>query len=169
MITNAILILLLPLIAFVIQIFVGKRLPRKGDWVSTGAMFLAFFLAVPILIQAIATYDPNFKITQSWEWINFGPVNVAFGIHIDNLTAIMLIVVTFISSLIHLYSIGYMQGDPRYSRYFAYLSIFSFSMLGLILVDGFFGIYIFWELVGLSSYLLIGFWSENNSAASAAK
>ena len=169
MITNAILILLLPLIAFVIQIFVGKRLPRKGDWVSTGAMFLAFFLAVPILIQAIATYDPNFKITQSWEWINFGPVNVAFGIHIDNLTAIMLIVVTFISSLIHLYSIGYMHGDPRYSRYFAYLSIFSFSMLGLILVDGFFGIYIFWELVGLSSYLLIGFWFEKDSAANAAK
>ena len=169
MITNAILILLLPLIAFVIQIFVGKRLPRKGDWLSTGAMFLAFFLAVPILIQAISTYDANFKITQSWEWINFGPVNVAFGIHIDNLTAIMLIVVTFISSLIHLYSIGYMQGDPRYSRYFAYLSIFSFSMLGLILVDGFFGIYIFWELVGLSSYLLIGFWFEKNSAANAAK
>lgn len=169
MITNAILILLLPLLAFTIQIFIGKRLPRKGDWVSTGAMFLAFFLAVPILIQALSSYDPNFKITQSWEWINFGAVNVTFGIHIDNLTAIMLIVVTLISSLIHLYSIGYMHDDPRYNRYFAYLSIFSFSMLGLILVDGFFGIYIFWELVGLSSYLLIGFWFEKNSAANAAK
>ncbi len=72
MITNAILILLLPLLAFTIQIFVGKRLPRKGDWVSTGAMFLAFFLAVPILIQAIATYDPNFKITQTDFSASFG-------------------------------------------------------------------------------------------------
>jgi len=65
MITNAILILLLPLLAFTIQIFVGKRLPRKGDWVSTGAIFIAFFLALPILIQSLATYDPSFKITQS--------------------------------------------------------------------------------------------------------
>jgi NADH-quinone oxidoreductase subunit L len=81
----------------------------------------------------------------------------------------MLIVVTLISALIHLYSIGYMHGDERYSRYFAYLSLFSFSMLGLVLSDNFFGIYIFWELVGLCSYLLIGFWFEKHSASNAAK
>ncbi|MFQ5602042.1 MAG: NADH-quinone oxidoreductase subunit L [bacterium] len=169
MITNAILILLLPICAFTIQIFLGKRLPRKGDWLPTGAMFIAFFLAVPIFWQALSQYDPDFKITRTWNWIDFGAVSVSFGIHIDNLTAIMLIVVTLISALIHLYSIGYMHGDARYSRYFAYLSLFSFSMLGLILVDNFFGIYIFWELVGLSSYLLIGFWFEKDSAANAGK
>jgi len=168
-ITNAIIILLLPLLAFVIQIFFGKRLPRQGGWLPTSAMFLAFLFAVPIFWQAIAAYDPQFKITASWDWIDFGPVAVSFGIHIDNLTAIMLIVVTLISALIHLYSIGYMHGDERYSRYFSYLSLFSFSMLGLILVDNFFGIYIFWELVGLCSYLLIGFWFEKHSASNAAK
>ena len=132
MITNAIIILLLPICAFAIQIFIGKRLPRQGDWLPTAAMFTAFGFALPILFEALGNYDPNFKIIQSWEWINFGPVVVSFGIHIDNLTAIMLIVVTLISALIHLYSTGYMHGDPRYSRYFAYLSLFSFSMLGLI-------------------------------------
>ncbi|RMF62978.1 MAG: NADH-quinone oxidoreductase subunit L [Calditrichaeota bacterium] len=170
MITNAILILVLPLFAFTVQIFVGKRLPKQGAWLPTGAMFAAFLLAVPIFIDAVSHYDPNYVVAQqSWEWINFGPVVVTFGIFIDNLTAIMLIVVTLISSLIHLYSIGYMHGDARYSRYFAYLALFSFSMLGLVLVDNFFGIYVFWELVGLCSYLLIGFWFEKDSAANASK
>lgn len=169
MITNAILILLLPLFAFTVQIFVGKRLPKQGAWLPTGAMFLAFFLALPIFIRAVSTYDPEFKIAQSWTWIDFGAVQVSFGIHIDNLTAIMLFVVTLISALIHLYSMGYMHGDPKYSRYFAYLALFSFSMLGLVLADNFFAIYVFWELVGLCSYLLIGFWFEKESAANASK
>ena len=169
MITNAIIILLLPLAAFTIQIFVGKRLPKQGAWLPTGAMFAAFLFALPIVVTAVSAQDPAFKIAQTWRWIDFGPVQVTFGIHIDNLTAIMLFVVTLISSLIHLYSIGYMHGDPRYSRYFAYLALFSFSMLGLVLVDSFFAIYCFWELVGLSSYLLIGFWFEKESAANASK
>jgi len=164
MINYAIIILLLPLVAFAIQIFIGKRLPKQGAWLPTGAMFLAFLFALPILFAALSNYEPNYVIAEkSWQWINFGSVNVKFGILIDNLTAIMLFVVTLVSSLIHLYSIGYMHGDPRYSRYFAYLSLFSFSMLGLILVDNFFGIYVFWELVGLCSYLLIGFWFEKDS------
>ena len=126
LITNAIIILLLPIAAFTIQIFVGKRLPRKGDWLPTGAMIGAFLFAVPILVEAISNYEPNHIIAhQTWEWFSFGSFVVSFGILIDNLTAIMLIVVTLISSLVHLYSIGYMHGDPRYSRYFAYLSLFS--------------------------------------------
>lgn len=169
LISNAVIILLLPLFAFVVQIFIGKRLPRQGSWLPTGAMFLSFLFALPIFFQVLSHYDPHFKVTQTWQWINFGPVVVSFGIHIDNLTAIMLMVVTLVSSVIHLYSTGYMHGDPRYSRYFAYLALFSFSMLGLVLVDNFFGIYVFWELVGLSSYLLIGFWFERDSAANAGK
>ncbi len=170
MITNAIVILLLPLAAFVVQVFFGSRLPRKGDWVSTGAVMAAFALSLPIVFDAFSNYQPNYIIAaQTWDWINFGIVNVKFGFLIDNLTAIMLFVVTLISSLVHLYSVGYMHGDERYHLYFAYLSLFSFSMLGLILVDNLFGIYCFWELVGLSSYLLIGFWFEKDSAADAGK
>jgi len=170
MINNALFILLLPLAAFVVQIFIGKRLPRKGDWLPTSAMIAAFLLAVPIFVEALSTYEPGYVIArETWNWLDFGSVQISFGIMIDNLTAIMLVVVTLVSSLVHLYSIGYMQDDPKYNRYFAYLSLFSFSMLGLILVDNFFGIYVFWELVGLSSYLLIGFWFEKKSAANASK
>ncbi len=137
---------------------------------STGAMIAAFLLAVPIFVDAIVNYQPDYIIAQqTYDWINFGDIQVTFGLLVDNLTAFMLIVVTLISSLVHLYSIGYMHGDSRYSRYFAYLSLFSFSMLGLILVDNFFGVYVFWELVGVSSYLLIGFWFEKDSAADAGK
>jgi NADH-quinone oxidoreductase subunit L len=168
-ITSTIIILILPLLAFTLQIFFGRRLPKQGAWLPTSAMFIAFLLALPIFIQALSNYDPDFKIAKSWNWIDFGSVTISFGIYIDNLTAVMLFLVTLISALIHLYSIGYMHGDPRYSRYFAYLSLFTFSMLGLVSVDNFFGIYIFWELVGLCSYLLIGFWFEKDSAANAGK
>jgi NADH-quinone oxidoreductase subunit L len=118
--------------------------------------------------RMLANYDPAFKITLTFEWIRIGTVNISFGILIDNLTVVMLVVVTLVSAFVHLFSIGYMQDDVRYSRYFAYLALFSFSMLGLVLVDNFFGIYIFWELVGVCSYLLIGHWYEKKSASDAA-
>jgi NADH-quinone oxidoreductase subunit L len=91
------------------------------------------------------------------------------GFYLDSVTVIMLIVVTLVSSLVHIFSMGYMHGDPRYPRFFAYLSLFSFSMLFLVVSDNLLGIYIGWELVGLCSYLLIGFWFEKNSAADACK
>jgi NADH-quinone oxidoreductase subunit L len=170
MMTSAVIILLLPLFAFTIQLFLGRRLPRQGDWLSTGVMFVGLALAVQILVQALSIYQPNHVLAQqSWQWIRFADVQLDFGIMIDNLTAVMLVVVTLVSAVVHLYSIGYMHGDSRYSRYFAYLSLFSFSMLGLVLVDNFFGIFVFWELVGLSSYLLIGFWFEKDTAADAGK
>jgi NADH-quinone oxidoreductase subunit L len=88
---------------------------------------------------------------------------------IDNITVIMLFVVNLISMLVHYFSIEYMHGDKRYTRYFAYLGLFTFSMLGIVLSNNLLGIYIFWELVGLSSYLLIGFWFEKDSASDAGK
>ncbi|MDZ7361848.1 MAG: NADH-quinone oxidoreductase subunit L [candidate division KSB1 bacterium] len=166
--TQAIIILLLPLSAFVIQIFFGKRLPRQGDWLPTSAMFISLILAILIFGRVLAHYDPAFKINRTFDWIKVGPVDLSFGLLIDNLTAVMLVIVTLVSALVHLFSIGYMHGDVRYSRYFAYLALFSFSMLGLVLVDNFFGIYIFWELVGVCSYLLIGHWYEKKSASDAA-
>jgi len=161
---------LLPLFAFFINIAVGRRLPRKGDWVSLGAIAIGLAISIGIFYEVFRVYDPNFKYHVTFPWLDLGGrFVIRAGILIDNVTAVMLLVVTGVSALVHLFSVGYMHGDPRYSRYFAYLSIFSFSMLGLVLSDSFFFIYIFWELVGVSSYLLIGFWFEKKSASDAGK
>lgn len=169
MITYGILILLLPLLAFGVQIFLGKRLPRQGDWVSVGAVILTLCLALAMFAMMVVLYDYDFEMEKSWEWIDLGRMSIEMGILIDNITVVMLLVVAIVSSLVHIYSIGYMKDDPRYSRYFAYLSLFTFSMNGIVLSNNLFSIYMFWELVGLSSYLLIGFWFEKDTAADAGK
>jgi NADH-quinone oxidoreductase subunit L len=160
----------LPLLSFFINIAVGKRLPRKGDWLCLGTIAIGLAMSIGIFYEVFRAYDPNFRYHVVFPWVTVGD-RALFntGILIDNVTAVMLLVVTIVSTLVHLFSIGYMHGDPRYSRYFAYLSIFSFSMLGLVLAESFLFIYIFWELVGLSSYLLIGFWFEKKSASDAGK
>jgi len=160
----------LPLLSFFINIAVGKRLPRKGDWLCLGTIAIGLAMSIGIFYEVFRVYDPNFRYHVVYPWLTVGD-RALFnaGILIDNVTAVMLLVVTIVSTLVHLFSIGYMHGDPRYSRYFAYLSIFSFSMLGLVLAESFMFIYIFWELVGLSSYLLIGFWFEKKSASDAGK
>jgi NADH-quinone oxidoreductase subunit L len=169
MINTAITIVLLPLAAFVIQIFFGKRLPRKGDWVSIAAILGSLGLSLSLLVQMLSAYDPAFVVQSSFTWIDLGLFQIKLGILLDNLAIVMLVVVTLVSSLVHIYSTGYMEGDPRYNRFFAYLSLFSFSMLGLVIWDNLFGIYMMWELVGLCSYLLIGFWFEKDSASNAGK
>ena len=98
-----------------------------------------------------------------------GSFVIPMGIYIDPLTAVMLMVVTIVASLIQIYSLGYMHGDPRFARYYAYLSLFTFSMLGLVLAGTYILMFVFWELVGLTSYLLIGFWFEKKSASDAGK
>ncbi|MGE5248430.1 MAG: NADH-quinone oxidoreductase subunit L [Verrucomicrobiota bacterium] len=170
MIRYAYLIPLLPLASFFINLAVGKRLPRKGDWLCLGTIVASLVISIGIFYEVFSAYDPNFRYHVVYPWLTIGD-RALFntGILIDNVTAVMLLVVCIVSSLVHLFSIGYMHGDPRYSRFFAYLSIFSFSMLGLVLSESFLFIYIFWELVGLSSYLLIGFWFEKKSAADACK
>ena len=172
----SIVVLLLPLLSFVILIFFNRRLPRRGDFIGVGILGSAFAISAYIFWSVIVqTYDPAFKIAWDFTWIDLGnvpgigPLTIKMGIVIDNLTAIMLAMVTLISLLVHLYSTGYMAGDKNYGRYFAFLGIFTFSMLGIVLSDNLFSIYIFWELVGLSSYLLIGFFFEKESAADAQK
>ena len=170
MIRYAYIIPFLPLLSFFINIAVGKRLPRKGDWLCLGTIAIGLAMSIGIFYEVFRAYDPNFRYHVVFPWLTIGDRAVFnTGILIDNVTAVMLLVVTIVSTLVHLFSIGYMHGDPRYSRYFAYLSIFSFSMLGLVLAESFLFIYIFWELVGLSSYLLIGFWFEKKSASDAGK
>ncbi|MBW6503020.1 NADH-quinone oxidoreductase subunit L [bacterium] len=170
MIRYAYIIPFLPLLSFFINIAVGKRLPRKGDWLSLATIVTCLAMSIAIFFEVFQAYDPNFRYHVVFPWITVGDrALLNTGILIDNVTAVMLLVVTIVSTLVHLFSIGYMHGDPRYNRFFAYLSIFSFSMLGLVLAESFLFIYIFWELVGLSSYLLIGFWFEKKSASDAGK
>jgi len=172
----SIVVLLLPLLSFVILIFFNRKLPRRGDFVGVGILGTAFAISATIFWQVVVqAYDPAFRVAWDFTWIDLGtvpgvgPLQIKMGIVIDNLTSIMLAMVTLISFLVHLYSTGYMKGDKNYGRYFAFLGIFTFSMLGIVLSDNLFSIYIFWELVGLSSYLLIGFFFEKQSAADAQK
>ncbi|HHE55372.1 MAG TPA: NADH-quinone oxidoreductase subunit L, partial [Caldithrix abyssi] len=169
MITLALYIWLLPLLAFVIQIFLGKRLPRKGDFISITAIGISYLLSILLFVQMLTNYNPEFYITAAVPWLQVGSFNINMGIYLDNFAIVMLLVVTTVSFWVHIYSIGYMHGDPRYNRFFAYLSLFSFSMLGLVVLDNLFGIFIMWELVGICSYLLIGYYFEKDSAANAGK
>jgi NADH-quinone oxidoreductase subunit L len=163
-------ILLLPLAAFVVLTAAGRRLPRQGDVVGVGANLTAFAVAAWVFAQVIfGIHDPGFHRTWEMNYLRLGSFHLELGIWLDNLTACMLVVVTLVSSMVHLFSVGYMAGDPRYTRYFAHLSLFTFSMLGLVLAHNLIALYVFWELVGLTSYLLIGFWFEKHSASNAAK
>ena len=163
--------LFLPLAGFLLLIFFGKRLPRQGDWLGTAMVTVAFAISLVILFTQLAAPGP---VSAGFTWATFGgipgigEVNIELGILIDNLTAIMLVVVMLVSMLVHFFSIGYLEGDVRYSRYFAYLGLFTFSMLGIVITHNLLMMYIFWELVGLSSYLLIGHWYEKKSASNAA-
>ncbi len=160
------IILLAPLAAFAIFALFGlaKRSFPRQDILSTAAMLVALGCSLYLLTEVVPKPDP-----YTVEWISLGSVTFSMGFYLDSVTVIMLIVVTLVSSLVHIFSIGYMHGDPRYPRFFAFLSLFSFSMLFLVVSDNLLGIYIGWELVGLCSYLLIGFWFEKDSAANACK
>lgn len=162
-------ILFLPLLAFVIQIFFGKRLPRQGDWISIGAISITLVLAITMFVGMILDYDSNFKQEASFTWLDMGEFEIKLGFLVDNITVIMLLVVALISTCTHVFSTQYLKGDIRYSRYFAYLGLFTFSMNGIVLANNLMSMYMFWELVGVSSYLLIGHWFEKDSAANASK
>lgn len=166
-------ILLIPLASFTLLIFFGKRLPRGGDAIATALLFVVLAMSVTVMITKLISF-PNEVIQLSFKWVSFGnvpfigPFDISLGFVLDNLSAIMLVVVAIVSSLVHLFSVGYMKGDVRYSRYFAFLGFFTFSMLIIVITNNFFLMYVGWELVGISSYLLIGHWYEKKSASDAA-
>jgi NADH-quinone oxidoreductase subunit L len=165
----ALLILFLPLTAFVYQIFFGKKLGDRTHFISLGIIGLMFFLSLGFFLQIFDHHIEGPLLDVSGVWFSTGSFTLELGLYIDKITSIMLMVVSLISFLVHLYSTEYMKGDPRYSRYFAFLGLFTFSMNGIVLSNSLIMMYLFWELVGLSSYLLIGFWFEKNSAANACK
>ena len=155
---TALLILLLPLVsAVVIALFLRKQ-GALASYVSTGAAGILAVLSLQLIFGGQ-------RFTGSMEWLRFGDFAISLGFKFDDLAALMLFVVSFVGFLIHVFSLGYMHDDAARARFFGGLSIFMFSMLGIVLADNLFMIFIFWELVGFSSYLLIGHWHEKQSAA----
>src|SRR4249920_3909788 len=167
----------LPMAGFLFTALVGRRLAKQAHWVPVLAIFVVWVIAMALVVQVLteaAPLLPGSTTTHGYEvhlftWIPAGTFVVEVGFVIDALTACLLIVVTTIGLLVHVYSIGYMSHDPGYWRFFAYLNLFMFSMLLLVLASNFLAVFVAWELVGLCSYLLIGFWYRKRSAALAAK
>lgn len=160
--TAAWLILLLPLFSAVAIGLGAFRSRNASAAISVGAVVGSFLLTL-LLVAAGGELHPSVA------WLAIEGLEIDIGLQIDRLSKLMLCVVTGVGSLIHIFSLGYMKEDRDFPRYFAFLSLFIFSMLGIVLADNFVMMFIFWELVGISSYLLIGFWFEKPSAADAAK
>lgn len=158
------LILFLPLASFALIALCLMKRHALAAGVSVGAAVLNAVLTL-ILIN----HPELHKTATSITWLAIGEFNVQIGMFWDPLSQLMTVIVTCIGALIHIYSLGYMRDDPSKGRYFGYLSLFMFSMLGIVLADNLVMLFMFWELVGLSSYLLIGFWYEKPSAADAGK
>lgn len=161
-----------PLLAFIVQVSVGKRLPRQGDWVSVLAIAASFVLSVPIFLRLAGSGFVFDSLSTTWISLpgpgsfelTRGAFSIVVGVVVNNLTAIMLLMVSLCSMLIHIFSIGYMHGESRYHLFFAYISLFSAAMLGLVVSDNLLTFFICWELMGLCSYLLIGFYYQKPSA-----
>jgi NADH-quinone oxidoreductase subunit L len=165
------LIIALPLVGFLTTALMGRRLGLNAFWIPVGAVVGSWAIAMFVIATfhgAIPEGSEGLEVTL-WQWIPAGAFQVDFGFFVDNLTAVLLVVVTTIGMLVHVYSIGYMRHDPGYWRFFAYLNLFMVSMLLLVLADSWLVLFVAWELVGLSSYLLIGFWYRKRSAAEASK
>jgi NADH-quinone oxidoreductase subunit L len=166
------LIVALPLAGFVITALIGRRLEKQAHIVPVGLIVIVWVISMVVAFATLTHAEPFGEAGHGvnvYAWIPAGTFQVEAGFYVDALTACLLIVVTTIGMLVHVYSIGYMGHDPGYWRFFAYLNLFMFSMLLLVLADNFLVVFVAWELVGLCSYLLIGFWKEKRSAALAAK
>ncbi len=161
--------LFIPIFLFVYQLFFGHLLKHDTWYVSIIGIGFNLSVALSFFYRVFFNHPDDIFLHKSFNWLSTGNFNLDMGIFIDNVAAIMLLVVSLVSFLVHLYSSEYMRGDSRFSRYYAFLGLFTFSMNGIVLADSITMIYIFWELVGLSSYLIIGFWFEKNYAASASK
>ncbi|MCK5638780.1 MAG: NADH-quinone oxidoreductase subunit L, partial [Flavobacteriaceae bacterium] len=169
-----ILIPLIPLALFVILGIFSKKIPASiSGWMGSLGLGVTFVLSYYTAYQYYLNGKAN-GVYQTFvykiNWLNFtDKLHIDMGVLIDPISVMMLVVVSTISFMVHLYSRGYMKGDDGFTRFFAYLALFSFSMFGLVLATNLFQIYIFWELVGASSFLLIGYYYTKPSAVAAAK
>jgi NADH-quinone oxidoreductase subunit L len=170
------IILLLPLLGFTIIGLWGKKYFSKfSGIVATLFLFVSTLLSLFIAynyffvsVKVNGVYEP--QIISNYEWLHFtNTLSIRIGIVLDSISAMMLVIVTFVSLMVHVFSLGYMKGEERYATYFSFLQLFTFSMLGLVVASNIFQMYIFWELVGVSSYLLISFYFNKPSAVAASK
>src|SRR4051812_20911569 len=165
------LIPVFPAVGAVVLLLFGKRIGEpKAGWIGTAMIGLSFVASV-VAFFALRSLSPETRsnVSQGFTWIQAGTFRVDFRFLVDPLSSTMTLFVTGVGSLIHLYSIGYMHGDARFSRFFAYLNLFAASMLVLVLGSSFLVTFLGWEGVGLCSYLLVSFWFERNAAAVAGK
>ena len=164
------LIPVIPAISAGLLLLFGKRLGKASAMVAIAAMAASAVLATLVFTFLMAQPEDARTLTHTVAtWLDIGPLHVDWAVLVDPLAAVMLLLVTWVGLLIHIYSVGYMHGDERYSRFFAYLNLFAASMLVLVLGSSFLTLFVGWELVGLCSYLLIGFWFEKRDYATAAK
>jgi NADH-quinone oxidoreductase subunit L len=164
--TYAWLIPAFPLAGFLTNMLFGRLTGRRAHWIAVPALGCSFLASLSVFAQV---WNGETLVTNLFPWIVAGDFETWVTAHIDPLTGVMLLVVTGVGFLIHVYSIGYMHEDPGYARFFAYLNLFVFSMTMLVLAGNFLVLYVFWEAVGLCSYLLIGFWYTRPAAAAAGK
>jgi NADH-quinone oxidoreductase subunit L len=165
-------IFLAPFFAFIINAFFGKKLPRQGDWLSVLAIFISFIFSFRIFMDfAGGSFATDYYIHKVFTWFDLSAGGQSFkvdmGIYIDQMGSIMLLMVTGVATMIHLFSTWYMHGDVRYGKFFVYLSLFTSGMLGLVLSDNLLSLFIFWEIMGFCSYSLIGFYYEKEKAGDA--
>jgi NADH-quinone oxidoreductase subunit L len=167
------LLLVLPAAGAVFNGFAGPRLPRRVvNWVGPGVVGLAFIVATVILTQVAGADEAHKSITiRFWHFLDYGPGNlqVGFDVTLDALAVVMIMVITGVGFLIHVYSVGYMEHDPDIARFFSYMNLFIFSMLMLVLAGDMLFLIVGWALVALSSYLLIAFWYQRPAAVQAGR
>jgi NADH-quinone oxidoreductase subunit L len=163
-------IFLLPVFAFVFNAFIGARL-KISQYVATIAIFGSFLLTMRIFCDFMNVYNTDFYIHKVFTWIDisntFQDFKIDIGIYLDNMAVIMMVMVTGVASLIHLYSTWYMKGDIRHDRFFIFLPLFSSAMIGLVLANNLLLLFIFWEIMGFCSYSLIGIYYEKDKAGDA--
>jgi NADH-quinone oxidoreductase subunit L len=168
-------IIVAPLLVSLVLLFAGKRFGKRAGWLASVAVGAAFVWGLVIFVQLLGVEsghgeeNARTQVFRVFDWISVGTLDTGFNLLVDQLSVVMVLVVTGVGALIHIYSISYMEEDPRYHRFFSYLNLFAASMLLLVLADNILLMYVGWEGVGLCSYLLIGFWFEKPSASNAAK
>jgi NADH-quinone oxidoreductase subunit L len=160
------LVPLFPLVGTLVNALFGRFIGHKAHWIAVPALFASFVTSCLVFARV---WGGQTWVGDLFPWVIAGPFKTAVTAQVDQLSAVMLLVVTGVGFLIHVYSAGYMHDDHGYARYFTYLNLFVFSMVMLVLAGNFLVLYVFWEAVGLCSYLLIGFWYERKSATDAGK
>ena len=165
MIENAWIVPLFPLLSFLVLILFGRRFKESSFKIAIFLTLLSTIFSILVLFERFTA--PTYKSEALW--LAIGEVQLTVGFEVNQLNALMLVIVSLVSFLVHTYSAGYMKGDDRFSVYYAYLGLFTFAMLGLVLSPNLLQTYIFWELVGVGSFLLIGFYFYKEEAKQAAK